>query len=92
MQESMYWQLLDTVTIFNLIIKLYCERDYHESNILELAKKENISLTLEQAQKAFDLLQTEDISDEAIEKVTGGWGKGQCSSYKSICTQQFFPG
>jgi len=46
-------------------------------NVLELAKQENISLTLEQAQKAFDLLQSEDISDEAMEKVTGGWEK-QC--------------
>lgn len=43
--------------------------------VLELAKKENISLTIEQAQKAFDLLQSEDVSDEVMTKVTGGWEK-----------------
>jgi len=42
------------------------------NDILELAKKENVSLTLEQAQKAFNLLQSEDISDETMAKVTGG--------------------
>jgi len=54
------------------------------NDVLELAKQENISLTLEQAQKAFDLLQSEDISDEAMEKVTGGWG-GSCN--QDTCPQ-----
>jgi len=43
------------------------------NDVLELAKKENISLTFEQAKNAFELLQSEDVSDEAMEKVTGGW-------------------
>jgi len=43
-------------------------------DVLELAKQENVSLTLEQAQKAFDLLHSEDISDEVMAKVTGGCG------------------
>jgi len=42
-------------------------------DILELAKQENVSLTLEQAKNAFELLQSEDISDETMKKVTGGW-------------------
>jgi len=40
--------------------------------ILELAKKENIFLNLEQAQMAFDLLKLDDVSDEMMEKVVGG--------------------
>jgi len=42
-------------------------------DVLELAKQENISLTLEQAKNAFELLQSEDISDGTMEKVSGGW-------------------
>jgi len=45
-------------------------------DVLELAKQENISLTLEQAKNAFALLHSEDIPDDVMEKVSGGdiWG------------------
>jgi len=54
-----------------MMVKL--EKCKSANDVLELAKQENISLTLEQAQKAFELLQSEDVPDEAMENVTGGW-------------------
>jgi len=53
------------------------------NDVLELAKKENISLTLEQAQKAFELMKSEDVPDEVMENVTGGWEK--CNTYQPTC-------
>lgn len=41
-------------------------------DVLALAKKENISITADQAKKAFELLRSDDISDEALEKIAGG--------------------
>jgi len=40
--------------------------------IMELAKQEKISLTKEQAQKLFDLLQSEDVTEEKMKNVFGG--------------------
>lgn len=40
--------------------------------VLEVAKQEKISLTMEQAEKAFALLKSEDISDEEMNKIIGG--------------------
>jgi len=40
--------------------------------IMDLAKQEKYSMTTEQSQKLFDLLQSEDMTDEMMEKVSGG--------------------
>lgn len=40
--------------------------------IMTLAKRANITITLEQAQKAFDLLKSEEVPDDWMVQVTGG--------------------
>jgi len=52
--------------------------------IFAFAKKENIPMTREQAGKAFDLFKSEDIPDEALEKVAGGCGD-DCDQYVPYC-------
>jgi len=49
--------------------------------IMDLAKSYNVVINKKQAQDAFELLKSEDISDQAMEKVTGGWDWGlDCST------------
>jgi len=41
-------------------------------DVLELAKSYNVVINKKQAQDAFDMLKSEDVSDEMLEKVCGG--------------------
>jgi len=51
--------------------------------IMTLAKNANIPITLEQAQKAFDLLNSENVPDDWMNQLVGG----RCSA---PCSDKFF--
>ena len=58
--------------------------------LIELAKKAGVELTIEEAQAYLDELQDEELDEAALEKIAGGDSYLKCSHCSRVCSHHQF--